>query len=198
MNTRDQQKEKRREEILLAGLDLFVKKGYAATKTSDIAKAVNMSDGLLFHYFATKESLYEELIRIGTESSQAWMETDERSPLNFFTNVTNQILDMIRVNPQGAEFFVLIAQALRSSTTPERITQIMASQETRYAKTVELIRKGQEAGEIRRGNPEALVQHPGNRGTACCISADSVSAGGMDRQHIKRDGGDRVVWKIQR
>lgn len=111
MNTRDQQKEKRREEILLAGLDLFVKKGYAATKTSDIAKAVNMSDGLLFHYFATKESLYEELIRIGTESSQAWMETDERSPLNFFTDVTNQILDMIRVNPQGAEFFVLIAQA---------------------------------------------------------------------------------------
>ena len=92
MNTRDQQKEKRREEILLAGLDLFVKKGYAATKTSDIAKAVNMSDGLLFHYFATKESLYEELIRIGTESSQAWMETDERSPLNFFTDVTNQIL----------------------------------------------------------------------------------------------------------
>lgn len=157
MNTRDQQKEKRREEILLAGLDLFVKKGYAATKTSDIAKAVNMSDGLLFHYFATKESLYEELIRIGTESSQAWMETDERSPLNFFTDVTNQILDMIRVNPQGAEFFVLIAQALRSSTTPERITQILASQETRYAKTVELIRKGQEAGEIRRGNPEALA-----------------------------------------
>lgn len=27
MNTRDQQKEKRREEILLAGLDLFVKRG---------------------------------------------------------------------------------------------------------------------------------------------------------------------------
>ena len=159
MNTRDQQKEKRREEILLAGLDLFVKKGYAATKTSDIAKAVNMSDGLLFHYFATKESLYEELIRIGTESSQAWMETDERSPLNFFTNVTNQILDMIRMNPQGAKFFVLIAQALRSSTTPERITQILASQETRYAKTVELIWKGQEAGEIRRGNPEIGRAH---------------------------------------
>ena len=169
MNTRDQQKEKRREEILLAGLDLFVKKGYAATKTSDIAKAVNMSDGLLFHYFATKESLYEELIRIGTESSQAWMETDERSPLNFFTDVTNQILDMIRVNPQGAEFFVLIAQALRSSTTPERITQILASQETRYAKTVELIRKGQE------GSAEGILRRwPARSGAASRESRNSL------------------------
>ena len=49
METRKEQKEKRRQEILLAGLDLFVTKGYAATKITDIAKQAGMSTGLLFH-----------------------------------------------------------------------------------------------------------------------------------------------------
>ncbi|MEN6339070.1 MAG: helix-turn-helix domain-containing protein, partial [Clostridiaceae bacterium] len=51
MTVRDDQKEKRREDILRAGLDLFVKKGYTATKIKDIADQVGMSLGLLFHYF---------------------------------------------------------------------------------------------------------------------------------------------------
>ena len=55
---RVEQKEKRRQEILNAGLDLFIQKGYSATRTAEIAKAVDMSEGLLFHYFETKEKLY--------------------------------------------------------------------------------------------------------------------------------------------
>ena len=73
-----------------------------------------MSDGLFVSLFCDeKRACTRSLSASGQESSQAWMETDERSPLNFFTDVTNQILDMIRVNRWGAEFFVLIAQALR-------------------------------------------------------------------------------------
>ena len=51
---RKEQKEKRRKEILAVGLDLFVRKGYAATKTQDISQEAGMSEGLLFHYFASK------------------------------------------------------------------------------------------------------------------------------------------------
>ena len=60
MGTRDEQREKRRQEILEMALDLFIRKGYAATKISDIAQNVGMSVGLLFHYFDSKEKLYEE------------------------------------------------------------------------------------------------------------------------------------------
>lgn len=56
MSTRDEQKEKRRKEILTAGLDLFIRKGYSATKIKDIAEHVGMSVGLLFHYFESKEN----------------------------------------------------------------------------------------------------------------------------------------------
>ena len=157
MTVRDQQREKRRQEILLAGLDLFVKQGYAATKTSDIAKAANMSDGLMFHYFATKEALYEELVGIGMAASQAWMQGGPDRPLARFTAVAEQVLALLETNPQGAKFFVLMAQALRSSATPRGVLQILSAQEERYAKTVELIIAGQQAKEIRSGDPRALA-----------------------------------------
>lgn len=38
------------------GLDLFIRKGYAATKISDIAEHVGMSVGLLFYYFESKDT----------------------------------------------------------------------------------------------------------------------------------------------
>lgn len=56
MGMREQQKEKRRKEILLAGLDLYIRRGYSATKIKDIADQVGMSTGLLFHYFETKKN----------------------------------------------------------------------------------------------------------------------------------------------
>lgn len=157
MTDRERQKEKRREEILFAGLALFVKNGYASTKTSDIAKAVHMSDGLLFHYFATKEKLYEALIQIGMGTSQEWIENSASSPLHYFTQVAQQILFMLQENPQSANFFVLMAQALRSSATPQGVLHLLEAQDSRYEKSVALIRQGQMTGEIRSGNPGALA-----------------------------------------
>ena len=49
MSTRSEQKEKTRQDILAAGLDLFISKGYRATKISDIAKDAGISVGLIFH-----------------------------------------------------------------------------------------------------------------------------------------------------
>ena len=69
METRKEQKERRRQEILQAGLELFVTRGYAATKIADIAKKVGMSTGLLFHYFESKEKLYEALVQMGLEGT---------------------------------------------------------------------------------------------------------------------------------
>ena len=71
MGIRQEQKEQRRQEILYAALNLFVTKGYAATTITDIAESVSMSVGLLFHYFESKEKLYEELVRMGLEGTNS-------------------------------------------------------------------------------------------------------------------------------
>ncbi|MEN7548103.1 TetR/AcrR family transcriptional regulator [Rapidithrix thailandica] len=47
--------------IVVAALELFVKKGFDATPTAAIAKAAGVSNGTLFHYFKTKEMLINSL-----------------------------------------------------------------------------------------------------------------------------------------
>ena len=47
----------KKEKILEAALSLFVQFGFHGTPTSKIAKLAGVSNGTLFHYFATKEAL---------------------------------------------------------------------------------------------------------------------------------------------
>ena len=49
MSIRDEQKEQRRALIIDKAIELFAKKGYLDTKIGDIAKAADMSVGLMFH-----------------------------------------------------------------------------------------------------------------------------------------------------
>ncbi len=49
--------------ILYHALRLFSANGLAATKVSHIAAAAQMSQGLLYHYFPSKEAIFTELIR---------------------------------------------------------------------------------------------------------------------------------------
>jgi AcrR family transcriptional regulator len=45
------------ENILLAAIDLFSEKGFAATTTSEIAKKAGVSEGTIFRYFSTKKDI---------------------------------------------------------------------------------------------------------------------------------------------
>lgn len=156
MGIRDEQKEKRRKEILDAALDLFIRQGYAATKVSDIAQRVGMSVGLLFHYFASKEALYEELIRTGLSGPQKVMGLPEDDPLRFFESVADTIFDFLRSQPFVAKMFVLMSQAMRGDAVPQGVKDMLRGFDV-YTPTVRRIRQGQENGTIREGDPGALA-----------------------------------------
>lgn len=48
----------RREEILRNAMTVFARKGYAASKISDVAKSASLSPGLVYHYFDSKEEMF--------------------------------------------------------------------------------------------------------------------------------------------
>lgn len=50
-------------ELLEAALDLFVEKGYAATRVEQVAARAGVSKGTLFLYFASKEELFQAVVR---------------------------------------------------------------------------------------------------------------------------------------
>lgn len=56
-------KEARPEEITSAALELFVERGYAATRLEDVAARAGISKGTLYLYFANKEELFKAVVR---------------------------------------------------------------------------------------------------------------------------------------
>jgi AcrR family transcriptional regulator len=51
--------------LLAAALDLFVEKGYAATRLEDVAARAGVSKGTLYLYYANKEALFKAVIEDG-------------------------------------------------------------------------------------------------------------------------------------
>jgi AcrR family transcriptional regulator len=59
----ERRKEARPQELLAAALDLFVERGYAATRLDDVAAQAGVSKGTLYLYFANKEELFKAVVR---------------------------------------------------------------------------------------------------------------------------------------
>lgn len=57
----------KQERILSCGLQLFAKNGYNATSTSQIAKAAEVSEGLIFRHFKSKEGLLNAILKEGQQ-----------------------------------------------------------------------------------------------------------------------------------
>jgi len=155
LTTRNEQKEQRREEILSAGLDLFIRKGFTGTTVKDIADRVGMSVGLLFHYFESKEALYVELIRYGVSGPMQTMALSGLEPLAFFEAAAEQVIAYVRTQPFVAKMFVLMGHAMISDDVPDAAKELLRGFDV-YTPTAELIRKGQQSGTIRAGDPAAL------------------------------------------
>ena len=152
--TRKEQKEERRRAILMTALTLFVKRGYYETKISDIAEAVPMSTGLMFHYFGSKEELLLELVKMGAASTGAINKMDEIPPHIFFTEFWKRLFEYSAKEPWVFNMFVLMGQARRAGM-PEEARKIALSTAT-IDETAVVIKKGQEAGVFRSGEAKLL------------------------------------------
>lgn len=51
-----------RKELLTKSFDLFAEQGYTAITMRQIAQALGVSTGTLYHYFPSKEALFEQLL----------------------------------------------------------------------------------------------------------------------------------------
>ena len=75
---RERRKEARPGELLDAALDLFVEKGFAATRAEEVAVRAGVSKGTLFLYFPSKEELFKAVVRENMSGRfQEWKEEFE-------------------------------------------------------------------------------------------------------------------------
>ena len=154
--TREEQKQQRRQQILTKALELFVKKGYSETKIGDIAKASNMSVGLMFHYFESKEQLYTELVKIGVEGTNVPQTMEFRDPLDYFRGFLDELFRYALAEPWVLYMFVLMSQARRSDGVPEHI-KALANRTDQIGQSARIIEAGQKQGIFREGDSMALA-----------------------------------------
>lgn len=149
----------RREQILACCLDRIISYGYAGMKLRDIASELHISPGLIFNYFESKEQIYEELVKLGVGApmellSQSLGQSQE--PLKVFESMTGFIFHAITVSSFTAKMFLLMTMTQKSEDVPASVKQLMQGFDM-FTPLVEVIRAGQQKGEIKAGDPVALL-----------------------------------------
>lgn len=73
-------RERSRNKILLAALELFASQGYHNTSVNQIAKRAEIAKGLVYNYFSSKEALLEGIVLHGMRESQDIFDQVEQQP----------------------------------------------------------------------------------------------------------------------
>lgn len=156
--TRQEQKDARREQILDTGLDLFVRNGYYGTTSKEIAEALGISPGLMFHYFKSKDELYIELLTMlthGMTGVTTMFDPTQINPLEILEKMLTVIIKSFLEYPRSAKFFILVAQAKICTRLTDEVRAAAKGIESNAFES--LIIAGQNAGVIRDGDPKALA-----------------------------------------
>lgn len=82
----------RRQEIIDAAIRLFIQKGYEQTSMLDITKSINVSQGLCYRYFKSKEEIYQVALDSYVSQGVDYF-------LSFFEGKKQPLIDIITTMP---------------------------------------------------------------------------------------------------
>ena len=97
---RERRKQDRPGELLEAALDLFVEKGFAATRVEEVAAQAGVSKGTLFLYFPSKEDLFKAVVRENVVAPV----TQGAAEVAQFQGSTSALIEWIMARPRPRAF----------------------------------------------------------------------------------------------
>jgi AcrR family transcriptional regulator len=153
-------KDERRDQILSAALRVFAKRGFAATKISDIVAKAGMSHGLVYHYFKSKEEIFLELLKMAMEASSQSLLMMERMPISPIEKVrqtANYILGGIENFEESAYYFLIVTHASVMEGAGEESEELLKVSNVPLESLSRILKAGQEAGEVRKGDPLSMA-----------------------------------------
>ena len=136
----------KRTQILEAAVKVFARKGYHAARVGDIAEEAGVAHGLLYHYFASKESVLEAVFRETWDDLLGAMRTVEASDVparEQLRQVAAILLRSWRRDPDLVR--VLVREVARSPDLGRRVEAISEA----FAAIERIVRRGQEDGTFR-------------------------------------------------
>ncbi len=154
-------KKERRQKIMKTAVKLFAVNGLAATKISLIASEAGMSQGLMYHYFRSKEEIYVALIRHAFDRMNTAARALEALPLTPRAKIETAVASLIQ-GFEAAEYsgyyHLLIAQATASQAIPDEAAAIIRKEsQVPYRVMARIIADGQVQGQICGHDPDELA-----------------------------------------
>lgn len=112
---RQRRKEARPQELLAAALALFVEKGFAATRSEEVAARAGVSKGTLYLYYPSKEELFKAVVRENLASHIAdgeQMLAEHRGPMAaLLREVMHEWWQRVGHGPAGGISKIMMAEA---------------------------------------------------------------------------------------
>lgn len=142
----------RREQILTAATGLFATKGLAATRVSDVAGAAGVAQGLVYHYFASKEAVYDELVSrsmerlVAAANALAALPVPPREKIRM---ALERILADIAASGTVAQTYLLTAQAGEAAAPARTRRRQIAQRNLPYEIVAGIFKAGQQDGSVR-------------------------------------------------
>ena len=146
-----------RERLFRAALMLFGKKGFAETTVEDITEAADVGKGTFFNYFPSKDHILLAFgeMQLGKLEAAVGEARRTNEPMSRFLRAVG--VRMTQEPTRNPEIIRALLQAYLSST-PVR-EAMLSLQKRMLALHTELIRLGQEQGEIRKDVPAEEIAY---------------------------------------
>jgi AcrR family transcriptional regulator len=157
----EKMREERKKQILEEALRQFAGKGLFATKIKDIAEAVGMAQGLIYHYYKSKEDIYVELIgdALDKMSNAVYMLQElPKPPHQKIQMAIERLLETIECSEVFTQTCLLIAQATNSTAVPENAKKLIEEKrDIPYQVIAQIMAEGQKQGTIIKADPSELA-----------------------------------------
>jgi AcrR family transcriptional regulator len=138
----------RRASILEAATRAFAQYGYKATTMDLVSKIAGVGKGTIYTFFATKEELFEDILRRALEQLGGILERERREARPFFEFLV-RALDALLDFRSDHELFVKLAQEVRDVGTQQALDAIRQLERETRAFLKRAIDDGVSAGELR-------------------------------------------------
>jgi len=154
-------RDERREKILTEALHQFAAKGPFAAKIKDIAEGVGMAQGLIYHYYQSKEDIFMELINHALEKMNEAVYQLAVMPEPPDVKIKMAITEMLRTIEGSDDFNQtcrLIAQATNTDILPAGVRQLIEEKrDIPYQEVAKIMAAGQAEGTIIAADPDQLA-----------------------------------------
>lgn len=150
--------EQRVRDILRVGREVFAERGYERATTTEIAQRLNISEATIFTYFRGKRELCQRVVEDWYDENIAAM----KAGLPRAASVREQLEFLVLTNlqvflVQGTGICALVLSEGRAKG--QDLGEGLVGLQRRYtAPLMDLLARGQEAGEIRRDIPLRLLR----------------------------------------